>query len=676
MLNKPKKFIDAELFETRVLGSLKAQEYRIEYTDSTHCDEGVWTPLLTVTPEFPPNGLLGAEDSQPFYWIAASAAKPKNVKSPDDVIRDAIVQVLMRASILPPQIETETLKDIFGLSNAGAVVLIPDTNALSTGTLHWLINALSNTQVWLLPVVVSLIQVQQRDVLLKSLVGKRRPVNLSRALRSRQLINASLSLLERHRERYQVLEVDPQLLRYVRPAGSGTADHDESDVLEDRLLLEAVHSILRATRSRSEKRVVTSDVLLARMLRTEGVRTIFLQKPALPAGRFPCIRYEPLAKSFVGSPLPTLLWELTHTFAVIRMVDSASESIIQLEAYWPEKSAADWARQCLLVSWLEPPEHTYAANSGLEPSGGGDPAEGIMQSSLGGESMAEANPPQAEDSSPAQQPAAVISALSSAVLLEVSFPQVLRLGNAILEGPGQLADILTRFHEGIRPSSEIARLAAEMLVRAGLVELRAGALIPRDRLSQLATALDEANLDAASKIWENYEAYAIVKGLIQANGSVKAEETYKTIIKVLGKAPSKEGSDRLWRIPVYLGQAWSDGAELLDGSNRPTREKVVEKFLVLFEELQQDGLCLLSNIVPRLCHELEISPWAAAREIQISVEDGSLPTVSFQPSVGKRLVARDQVVVRKDGQIQTVAVPIDRLEIGGRPVFAVARGSV
>jgi hypothetical protein len=358
------------------------------------------------------------------------------------------------------------------------------------------------------------------------------------------------------------------------------------------------------------------------------------------------------------------------------MVDSASESIIQLEAYWPEKSAVDWARQALLVSWLKPPEHSDIANPNLGPVGGGDPGGEVLEPGLDGEGMIEANLPYAEESLPARQSAVVPQALSSAVLLEVSFPQVLRLGNAVLEGPGQLTEILNRLQEGTRPSNEIARLAAEMLVRAGLVEFRAGILKPGDRLSQLATALDEANLDEASKIWESYEAYAILKGLVQENGSVKAQETYKTISRVLGKAPSREGSDRLWRLPVYLGQAWSDGAELLDGSRRPAPEQVVQHFLMLFEDLQQDGLCLLSNIVPRLCRELRMSPWAAAHEIQASVEEGLLPTVSFQPSAGKRLVARDQVVARKDGQIQTVGVPIDRIEIGGRPVFAVARGSM
>ena len=40
--------------------------------------------------------------------------------------------------------------------------------------------------------------------------------NLPQALRSRALVNARLGLLERNNHRYQVLEMDPSLLRYMR----------------------------------------------------------------------------------------------------------------------------------------------------------------------------------------------------------------------------------------------------------------------------------------------------------------------------------------------------------------------------------------------------------------------------------------------------------------------------
>ncbi len=222
----------------------------IEYSDSTHCAQGSWTRLARVPFQYPDPPLVGSENAHGYYSISVALEKKSHI------LEDTLAQVLLRCGILRPQFTRQTLNDLFSLAQSRAVVLVPDTNALSTGTLSWLLKILPDTHVWLLPVVISLIQVQQRHAQLKNLLNEKnrhKPGNIAVALRSRQMVNASLSLLERQRERYQILEVDPQLLRYVRPGGSAAGDHDQSDILEDRLLMEAIHAAIRATRSRAEK---------------------------------------------------------------------------------------------------------------------------------------------------------------------------------------------------------------------------------------------------------------------------------------------------------------------------------------------------------------------------------------------------------------------------------------
>lgn len=333
-------------------------QYSIRYTDNTHLEDEDWTTLLNVEiekrppAERPQESISSQYDSDfneamQFYAIsdAVNSQNPEQAK----VLRDILAQSLLRTGILRPSMELEGFDDILKLAQRDAVILVPDTNALSTGTLHWLLHALSETQIWILPVVVSLTQIQQRDQKLKGLVSKKKLNNLSQAIRSRTLINSSLCLLERCQERYQVLEIDPQLLRYVRPAGRGTVDSDEGDVLEDRLFIEAIHTVFRATRTRAEKRVVTSDVLLTRILRAEGIPTLFLQTPSLPHGRIQCIYYEAIARKFLGSPLIHLLWDLAHCLSRIQLLDSQQQVHVELEAYWPGKTAADWSRECLLI---------------------------------------------------------------------------------------------------------------------------------------------------------------------------------------------------------------------------------------------------------------------------------------------------------------------------------------
>jgi hypothetical protein len=171
-------------------------------------------------------------------------------------------------------------------------------------------------------IVVSLTQVQQRDSILKSSVGRHQPGKLREAIRSRNVVNSSLSLLEKLQGRYDVMEVSPELLRYVKLSGRSSSGPEEGDVLEDRLFIEAIHEVFKGSRSRTEKRVVTSDILLGRVLHAEGIPSIVLTSPPLPAAPVSCVRYDAIAKTFLGASLTHLLWDFCQTFSCIKVMDN------------------------------------------------------------------------------------------------------------------------------------------------------------------------------------------------------------------------------------------------------------------------------------------------------------------------------------------------------------------
>lgn len=625
----------------RILRDLRPGEYIVEYTDSTHLSTNTWNRLLRIEQSTPPGGRAAFEEADPFYTLTVATGDDAGEKQTRELgtLNDALAQALVRNGILRPVISPEGIYDIFQLTKRGAVVLVPDTNALSTGVLHWLLRVLAGTQIWLLPVVISLTQVQQRDAVLKGMVGAEKRNNLRQAVRSRTLINASLGLLERYRERYQVLEVDPQLLRYVRPAGRASGDPDEGDVLEDRLLVEAIHDVFRATRSRTEKRVVTSDVLLARILHAEGIPTLFLQTPTLPEGPIPCLFYEPLAKAFLGASLIHLLWDLAHSFGTVRLQDGAGREVLELQTYWPAKTAMEWFQERLMVCY--PSIKDAERQAGIQTP-----------------------------------PAPAAGRYSTSALPEASFVQVLRLGGALLEGPGTLTSLLTRIPEGARPGEQVARMAMELLLRAGFVRIIDGEqLVETEDLRLLDRTLVAENLDEANNIWARFPPYGALLSALRKKDGLERGALPAILEPALGKRPSKEACERFLRVPVYLGQAWTDSGLLRDGTARPSDDIATEHFSRLFEEKARDGLCPVANLLPELCRLLRISPWAASGQIRRLVQEDRFSDLSFQPAAGKRIVSRDQVVTGSLGGVRIVSIPMDRIEIGGRPVFTVSRRS-
>lgn len=634
-----------------MLASLPAATYTIEVFDTTVFATETWTRVATVavsgrSTAFPPS----ERTAHPWYVLQASvdagplhdsaekdkAKAQKNTDRRVRVVLDQLSQALVRTGLLRPNLSEEAVRDLVELTQARGVAVVPDTNAMVSGSTHWLLRSLVRPSVWLFPVTISLTTVQQRDANLKSLLNSPSLTNLIPALRSRSVVSAALGLLERWRGRYQILEVDPQLLRYVRPSGKGTADADDTDILEDRLMIEAIHAVLPAMRSSIERRVLTSDVLLARVLHAEAIPTLFLQTPILAQGTdIPCVRYEPIAGRFMGAPLLAILWDLAHTFARVRLLSAAGDVHLDLQLYWPGKRAEDWRHEILQAVTLQLQQ---PAPSATVPTKGGSSAFG-------------------------------------SALPDIAVPQWLRFAGVVLAGSGAVDIVITRMASN-PPSGEVARKAAAMLLRTGLATAdTAGTLLTTDRAQALNAALEAEDLDGASEVLRTWASYDALLSHLADAGEMRFDDHAAMADAVGLPKASKKAVERLARLPVYLAQAWSDGNALRDGGNRPSDTDLAALFAQTFDENQVDGLAPVAKLVPAMSRAARISPYALARQLDAMIRRGMFPEHSFLPAAGSLPNSRDQVVTGPLINLRLKPVPTDRLLVGGQPVFTVGRRS-
>lgn len=648
----------SEGLQLEFLKALPPGEYSVEYHDSTHLKEGQWFTLAVVGVKRPRRfgeAVDQVDVPSPWYEVAARVQLPRGDAELDErerrrlerVVEDQLAQALVRAGLLRPSMTARTFQEVQELSQRQAVIVVPDTNALCNGTLHWLARSLMRTQLWVMTTALSLTHVQQHESWLQDLV--RQPTSLShlrRALRWRTVVNASLSLLHRLRERYQVVGVAPSLLRYVRPSGRASGDPDQGDVLEDRLLVEAVHSVLRPARTRTPHRVLTSDITLARVLRSEAIPTLCMQVPRLGDNPIPCLRFEPVGGgSFQGAPLSQLLWELAHTFASVRLVDDRRQTLIRLDAYWDGKTEEDWEEERLRVTELAVPQYSRVFPAAELP--------------------VELTVAAAGD--------AVGVPLSRAAVPEVSLVQVLRLGGALMSGPGSLEQLAERMPGTDKPGRDLLRMAADVLVRAGLaVHESDGRLVARPLLSQLDEALGRGDLDEASRLFGAYRPYRVVLDLLREHGHLERAAARDALRDRLGN-PSKEAVERLLRFPVYFAQAWTDGRVIRDGSERPNDDELVAGFLEGFSRTAREGLAAVEHLLLSLCRALRISPWVAARRIEELAEKGLLQEFTFQSAAGRPVRRADEVIRGSLRSIQVEPVALDRLHVRGVPVFTISR---
>jgi hypothetical protein len=265
------------------------------------------------------------------------------------------------------------------------------------------------------------------------------------------------------------------------------------------------------------------------------------------------------------------------------------------------------------------------------------------------------------------------------ILPEASFIQVLRVAGALLEGGAGIDDLVSRIEERYRPTNRIAPMAIEILIRAGFAIINGDLFAPTDSLKLLDEALSEENLDEASRLWISFPPYNSYLNKLREKNSIEVSEIPGLLESDLRARPTIEACERLSRSLVFLGQAWTEKREgkdiICDGSARPEDKDMINTFSSLFAEKSHDGLCPIIELLPDLCRLLKISPWAASRQLQHLVQENTLPDYSFQPSAGKKITRRDFIVKGRLGGLQMIPVPLDRIQIGDRPIFTISRRS-
>lgn len=652
-----------EFAKSEYVARLEPGGYSLHYTDRTHLSPTQKRKLFDIQIEEPPRSndpnIADLNDADQYFSLT-SALDSEFEERDKIIVKDILALSLTRLGLLPPPITAEISHQILELKKASGIILVPDSNSLYNGTLHWLLEVLRRNNVWLMPFVVSLTQIQQLDAQLKTFISKPPQVgNLRKALRSRAFINAGLGLLERNKKRYQIIELDPSLLRYLRPSGNASVDADKGDVLEDRLLIEGLHSILRSTRTRASQVVVTSDVLFSRILEAEGVKNICLPSASLPQEPIPCVRFDALISGFVGSTLRGVLWDLAHSFSCVSLHRNKSAHV-ELNCYWPGKLPHDWLGEKLSVRNREElaPPTSIDNNTRQHGAASEKPA-------------ARRNP-----SKPSEKEESKTTDISSgAIVPQVSLPQVLRLAASVYTlGKGSLPQILEGMPQAQRLPEGIAKRAIAILARANLVDIREGEISGTPRLDAFDSSLREENLDAASDALTGFRPYGEILSALKSRGILQKGEIHSILTEKLGNPIGKEASERLLRYLVQLGQAWTDAGASCDGSQRPTDAEFVAQFAKSFDATARDNLARVVDFMPELCRSSKMSPWSVNRIIA-RVAREKLTPYSFQPAAGGKPSAVDSIVSGSLAEIQEKPVPIDRIVLNGRPILTIGRSA-
>lgn len=697
-----------EFGEARRLRALTPGPYDVEYTDSTHLEPGHWVRLATIDVQ---TAAIPIQDdcTEQYYTItkrigdlpgkpvATPPKKQGNEKADPEVdyrrrlrvVEDALGLALGRVGLLAPKVPQELLDELVHLDRQDGVVIIPDTNTLHNGAVHWLLRVLRQPSVWLMPVVASMTTIQTRDATVKGLVNKAKITNLGQALRSRGLVNGALGLLERNKGRCQVVEIDPSLLRYQKVASSSSADPDLSDVLEDRLIIEAIHGVLRSMRSRTARRVVTSDVNIARVLTAEGIETLFVPSIVLGDSPVDCLRFDALARSFIGAPLRATLWELAHAFGTVRLVRDGNE-LAKLECYWAGKTPAEWANETLLCHFPDDIVATVAhsAKPAANPTDGdkadlrsvdrtsmADLSEGTPNTNESTRAEADERPVRASNKRAALGEKAVRAAPKrlapiTTSLPRASLPQMLRLlGVARRLEAGTVEQFVGELRSD-PISADKARRPLEILRRMELIEQAENIYRVREDANVVDANLRLGDLDALSSIFERFEPYKAFLDALKARGRVRRSEAASLVQELIGPAGATE-SDRLPRFHILLGQAWTDGEWIVDGSNRPTDRDATDTFEEAFNSTAAVGIAKVFDVLLRYSELARMSPWAAKRQIERFVAGKMLPAYSFQPAAGAKPLTRDEIVTGSIDRIELEPVIVDRLFLGERPVFTI-----
>ncbi|AZQ67945.1 hypothetical protein EF888_12840 [Silicimonas algicola] len=670
------------------LRSLPKGEYTVEYNDSTHCEQDEWVGLAklqvsAITLK------LGEEGTEQFYTLEKNIsglskypAKSGGLAKSIRFIEDSLSLALARAGLLTPNISDELLDDILRLASQDGIVIVPDTNALHNGSVHWLLKVLRRPAIWLLPLAASLTTVQMRDATIKALVNQKKPTNIGQALRSRGLVNGALGLLQRNRSRSQVVELDPSLLRYQKTASSSGSDPDQSDVLEDRLIIEAIQSVLRTMRSRTPRRVVTSDVNVARVLEAEGIETLFIPTIQIGDSSVECLRYDPIARMFLGAPLSALLWELAHGFGSIRL-RRAGDTVAHLDCYWPGKTPSHWSKEILDCNFSEPIADIPTSIETPSPASETvQPADVSEKSNASGDAPANDAPnqhvtPSNEDET--QNTTTVVDGSvgpsrprskpkTGPILPRASLPAAMKILGVLMEmGQAQPQEIVAAIPD-VNTTDTVKR-ALELLQKAELVQQNEE-FAPTADANTVATALEKGDLDTVSRFFNRFEPYAIVQQELQREGRLEKGAVLKLLTDRLGKV-GKDEANRLPKYHILLGQAWTMESSIMDGSNRLTDRDAAKAFEISFANTQNEGLAKVYELLMNFCQNNSISPWVAKSQIERLIVEEHLSGFKFESSAGAKPVTRDEVLVGNLTNLASTPIIVDRFHIGERPVLTI-----
>jgi hypothetical protein len=214
--------------------------------------------------------------------------------------------------------------------------------------------------------------------------------------------------------------------------------------------------------------------------------------------------------------------------------------------------------------------------------------------------------------------------------------------------------------------------ALEVLRRAKLIDFDGDSAASRAELVEFDSNLRSSNLDELSRQFEYFAPYRIIIQQLKSDSELLRENVHELLERSLGESVAQEASLRLVRYHILFGQCWTDDRKWRDGSQRPSEQQFVEAFGRVFDRVAKDNIARMSDFLPELCREERMSPWAAERAAQQYARRLSAD-YSFQYAAGGKPTGVDQIISGSLVAPTELVVPLDRIEIGGRPILTLGR---
>jgi hypothetical protein len=259
------------------------------------------------------------------------------------------------------------------------------------------------------------------------------------------------------------------------------------------------------------------------------------------------------------------------------------------------------------------------------------------------------------------------------VVASANLLDVLRLGGALLSAPSTLEELSRSPSFSAQGSIREVEGAAEVLLGSGLAVWQGPQLLATELLKGLDEALGRGDLDSVSTLLAKYRPYGVLLEELETHRVVERKFLDDVLQGFTGNAAA---FDQLIRFPVLLGQTWTQAGDdvLRDGSKRPSPEAFAEVFRAVFASVEKQGLVSVAELIPLLCAECSMSPWAVRRMLMDEVDvTRMLPEFDFEPAAAVRRTGVVGEVVVGSLSKPMVARLSATFVIGGKPVLAVVR---